>query len=157
MRTEDINYYSEFLKEFQKESDRGAALVGAALLDDKLASTLLSFFKKTKESRELLDVNSPLGSFNARIKVTYCIGLINEFEYREMETIRKIRNEFAHQLHGISFQTPKITALCKNLRSDTPGDISGNPRFQFINAVICTSLGLFYRPELIEVNKKVKI
>ena len=37
MREEDIKYFSEFLAEFQKETDRGAALVGAALIDTRLA------------------------------------------------------------------------------------------------------------------------
>lgn len=148
MRHEDIQYYSIFLKEFQDESDRGAALIGAAMLDDKLANTLLSFFKNKKEGKELLQVNSPLGSFNSRIKISYCIGLITDLEYHDLEIIRKVRNEFAHRLTGMSFESPKIKTLCSNLKSDTPGDISTNPRFLFINAVICRLLGLFYRPEL---------
>ena len=153
MRQKDIDYYSEFLSEFQKETDRGCALVGAALLDNQLENTLRSFFKKNKESEELLSANGPLGTFSSRIKLAFCIGAIIDMEYHELEIIRVIRNEFAHGLHGISFETQKIRDLCKNFNSDTPGDISYNPRFQFINAVILTSLSLFYRPEQIVSQK----
>ena len=40
----DIAYMSEFLKEFQEETDRGAALVGAALLDQQLLKILKVIF-----------------------------------------------------------------------------------------------------------------
>ena len=155
MRKEDMEYYSEFLKEFQKETDRGCALVGAALLDNQLEDTLRSFFLKCKASEELLSTYGPLGSFSSRIKLAYCIGAIVEPEYHELEIIRNIRNEFAHGLHGISFETQRIKDLCSNFKSDTPGDISNDPRFQFINAVVCTSSGLFYRSELVSFKEIV--
>lgn len=39
MRDEDIKNFSAFLKEFQAETDRGAALVGAALIRATLAKS----------------------------------------------------------------------------------------------------------------------
>jgi mannitol operon repressor len=44
VRDVDFEDFSAFLREFQSETDRGAALVGAALIDQKLADTLRSFF-----------------------------------------------------------------------------------------------------------------
>jgi hypothetical protein len=43
VRDEDVKRFNEFLSEFQNESDRGAALVGAAMIDTTLADTLASF------------------------------------------------------------------------------------------------------------------
>jgi mannitol operon repressor len=43
MREEDIKDFTNFLKEFQEETDRGAALVGAAIIDHRLIDTLRAF------------------------------------------------------------------------------------------------------------------
>ena len=46
---------SECLKELQQESDRGAALIGAAFLDDVIAATIRAFFvEDTKIAEKLL-------------------------------------------------------------------------------------------------------
>jgi len=55
MRDADLRDFTDFLHEFQSETDRGAALVGAALIDQKLADTLRAFFVKGKTAGELLD------------------------------------------------------------------------------------------------------
>lgn len=156
MREEDLNYFSEFLKEFQTETDRGAVLVGAALIDDRLERLLRSHFLGVKESSELLvGANAPLGSFSARIKTAYCLGLITDMEHHECDIIRRVRNEFAHKLHGLTFKDQKVKDLCNNLRANTP-DIdrfNGDARQLYINSVILTSLALWYRPEYSEPYK----
>ncbi len=150
MREEDIKYFCEFLGEFQKETDRGAALVGAALIDSRIERLLLSHFADERIAQDLLNGgNAPLGSFSARLKMAYGLGLITELEYKECDTIRKIRNEFAHQVHGLTFLAPKLTDLTNNLRANTPNGerFKGNPRQLFINSVIMVSLSFWYRPE----------
>ena len=150
MRKEDLKYFTEFLNEFQFETDRGAALVGAALIDDRLERLLSSHLIDCKESKELLSGgNAPLGTLNARIKMAYCLGLITELEYKECDTIRKIRNEFAHKVHGLAFQDDRVRDLCNNLKANTPDGrrYEGDPRQLFIISVILTSLALWYRPE----------
>jgi mannitol operon repressor len=150
MREEDVRYLSEFLSEFQSETDRGAALVGAALIDDRLERLLRSHFLDCKESSELLDgANAPLGTFSARIKTAYCLGLITELECRECDIIRRVRNEFAHRLHGLTFEDQEVHDLCNDLQANTPDGerFRGDARQLFINSVILTSLALWYRPE----------
>jgi hypothetical protein len=44
MRDNDLKDLSRFLRELQAETDRGLALVGAALIDDKIRATLAAFF-----------------------------------------------------------------------------------------------------------------
>jgi mannitol operon repressor len=64
MREADLEDFSAFLHEFQAETDRGAALVGAALLDQKLSNPLRSFFVEGKSAAALLDGGAaPLGTF----------------------------------------------------------------------------------------------
>lgn len=156
MHNEDMKYFSDFLKEFQSETDRGAALVGAALIDERLERLLLSHLIDCKESKEMLrGGNAPLAAFNSRIKMAYCVGLLTDLEYSECNMIRKIRNEFAHKVHGLTFQDDRVRALCNKLLANTPDGkrFGGDPRQLFINSVILTSLALWYRPEYNEGNR----
>lgn len=158
MREEDIKDLSVFLKEFQSETDRGAALVGAALIDEKLLNTLDAFMVKGDVSKSLLNGGfAPLGSFSARIKASFALGLIDMFEFSECEIIRKTRNEFAHRTHGTSFKDEKIENYCNRLQSDLPDGrqaFEGNPRGVFINAVVLTALRLTYRSEWVRKEKR---
>lgn len=156
MRDEDVKYFSEFLKEFQVETDRGAALVGAALIADRLKRLLSSHLIDCKESEEILNGNNaPLAAFNARIRMAYCLGIITNLEYKECDIIRRVRNEFAHKVHGLTFQDDRVRDLCNNLKANTPDGkrFGGDPRQLFINSVILTSLALWYRPEYSEPYK----
>jgi mannitol operon repressor len=79
VRDEDVKRFNEFLSEFQNESDRGAALVGAAMIDTTLADTLESFMVRGKIADKLLNgATAPLQSLAARINVNFALGLINE-------------------------------------------------------------------------------
>ena len=159
MREIDLQDFTRFLSEFQGETDRGAALVGAALIDLRLSETLRAFMVSPKAAGDLLDGGSaPLGTFSSRIKATFSLGLIDRHERTECDLIRKVRNEFAHQPHGITFADPKIEALCERLQSDLPDGREahvGKPRSVFINAVILTVLRLAYRAERVRLERRV--
>jgi DNA-binding MltR family transcriptional regulator len=153
----DIADFNIFLREFENETDRGAALVGAAVIDHRLIDTLRAFMVSNKAAGRLLDGGkAPLGTFSARIDATYALGLINTHEEHELHLIRKIRNEFAHRKHGTTFADPKISSLCDRLKSDlaAPRE-SYEPRHLFINAVILTSLALTYRAEHVASERRV--
>jgi mannitol operon repressor len=158
MREADRKDFAAFLDEFQAETDRGAALVGAALLDQKLKDTLAAFFADRRVGAELLNGgNAPLGTLSARIKAALCLGLIDRHEFHECDLIRRIRNEFAHRTHGTTFSDPVIAAHCSKLRSDLPGGPSAfrdNPRDVFINATILTVMRLTYRGEYVAREKR---
>src|SRR5690606_9400320 len=116
MNEPDLSYVSSFLKEFQEESDRGGALVGAALLDARLEHLLLAHLLPGKVGKELVSGrNAPLGTFSVRIKMSYALGLITSTERHDLNLIREIRNEFAHAEHGITFENSRIVGLCSSL------------------------------------------
>ena len=151
MLVEHAEDLASFVDELQKETDRGLPLVGAALIDEKLLNALESFFVEGKSAKKILSApNAPLGTFSSRIEACYSLALIDKFEYQEIGVIRKIRNEFAHAKHGLSFENEKITGLCTSLQSPLPegGDYPvDTPRFRLVNAIICIVLRLYYRPE----------
>lgn len=149
---------ASFTAELQQESDRGLALVAAALIDEKLGETLAAFFCETyKASRLLSDGNAPLGSFSARIQLCHALGLIDAFEHSEIELLRKVRNEFAHARHGMSFKNTRIVGLCATLASDLPegaGYPVSDPRFRFTNATIALVLRLYHRPDWVALERR---
>jgi len=159
MKEEDLKTLSEFLQYFQKETDRGAALVGAAMVESRLErllnETLLDNFSK----KELLTgVNAPMGTFNSKIKLCHVLGFITDKEAKEANLIRKIRNEFAHQLDELSYSAQPVCDYCLQLQADTPGDLKKEKRFRglFINSVVLLSLSLWYRPEYVKKYKKIE-
>ncbi|QBP73857.1 transcriptional regulator [Herbaspirillum huttiense] len=149
---------AKFVEELKRETDRGLSLVAAALIDDRLTETLRSFFCEVQSTAKLLDDGSaPLSSFSSRTEACYALGLIDEFEYNEIGLIRKVRNEFAHQKHGMSFSSPRIQGLCSTLKSDLPKDAGyplQDPRFRFTNAVVVLALRLYHRPDWVALERR---
>lgn len=147
--------FVEFLADFNKETDRGTALAAAAMLDDLLGKIIEAFLVPNKGSKALLDgFNAPLGSLSSRIASAFSMGLISEAEYRECELIRKIRNEFAHQIK-VSFNKEKIVSLCALLQfsAKSYGDVNVDTRGQFTSAAVCLILNLTNRPHYVGQRK----
>ena len=96
-------------KEFAPESDRGAALVAGAMLDEALKSLLAKrFVPPMKKDQDVLRRDAPLSTFSARINAAYQMGLISSYLARDLHVIRSIRNEFAHHLFEYTFDSPKV-------------------------------------------------
>lgn len=112
-----IQWRNELKRELANQSDRAVAIVCASILDTQLSDMLKNFMIDDKNiKKDLLEGNSPLSTFSAKIKTAYYLGLISEDEYKNLDTLRKIRNDFAHQLINISFDNNQsIKARCNNL------------------------------------------
>jgi len=99
-----------FAKEFHAESDRAAVVLGAAKLDELLGELLQRFLlPKTNhpnDADELLGVVAGVGggsekglsTFSARTLASYRLGLISEQFRDSINTVRNIRNAFAHRV-----------------------------------------------------------
>lgn len=112
----EIRRLATFLNAFYKESDRGAVLMAASILDEVLLSMIKSFLTETPESSKLTEgFNAPLGTFSSRILAAYALGLIEKCEYQEVEAIRQIRNFFGHNWDGIDFEHPKVKGQIQKL------------------------------------------
>lgn len=158
MRLDHAEDLAAFVEELKRETDRGLPLVSAALIDDKLFESLRAFFVEGKATERLLsEYSAPLGSFSARIDACFSLALIDQYEYSEISLIRKVRNEFAHGQHGLTFQTEPVRGFCSSLRSDLPegaGWPTTDPRFRFTNAVVSMALRLYYRPEWVKKERR---
>jgi mannitol operon repressor len=143
-----LSGFMDFLTDFNKETERGTALAAAAMLDEQLARIIESFLIPNKGTKALLDgFNAPLGTFSARISASFALGLLSEIDYRECELIRKVRNEFAHQIK-VSFKNERVVSLCAQLQlsAKSYGDVQVSTREQFTTAAVALILNLTNRP-----------
>lgn len=146
-----------FVAEFQNESDRATAILGAALLDEKLRQLLTAFLVDDNvQVALLLDVEQPIGSFGARIRLAYCLGLVARSLFGVLTTIKAIRNAFAHQLHGLSFDSPNIARDCEKLRTSggEPDDHLFTRRNVFLRATLSAQMELWAMTTSIEAAQR---
>lgn len=88
-----------FLSEMKKETYRGQALVIASLLEQMLEETLDAGLQDVPAKRKLFDgPTAPVSSLYSKTKLACAMGLINADEERDIDIIRSIRNEFAHNI-----------------------------------------------------------
>jgi len=117
-----------FFNEFQSESPRAAVIISAAFLDSLLHDLLLNFLIDDPKSVDQLIGSekqsfAPLASFGSRISACFCLGFLSKAEYDDLKIIQKIRNKFAHKLHGFSFDQDELVVLSNKLT--TPLDENG--------------------------------
>ena len=106
--SEELN---NIIAELNGTSDRAAALVGAAMVENFIEALLSSCFAVTDMSflkKNVFDHSGPLGTFSSKNTMAYAIGAYGPEYYRDIDLIRKIRNDFAHSLNALSFDTPAI-------------------------------------------------
>jgi mannitol operon repressor len=100
--------WSKMMDALKGESQRGKVLVSAAFLDNQLGIIIESFLLEGRGIKKLLDgPTAPLATFSSRITMAYALGLIDTKEKGTIDAIRKIRNEFAHDI-SVSLYNEKM-------------------------------------------------
>jgi hypothetical protein len=111
-----IDEYGEAYDALNVEGDRGAAVMGAALVEDGLAQALKAFIVNGDvEAQVFDDPGSPFGTFRNKTLSAYALGLIDKQMANDIKLIREIRNEFSHSLTVISFVTHTMSSRCRKL------------------------------------------
>ncbi|MDO8557327.1 MAG: hypothetical protein Q7R98_02580 [Candidatus Jorgensenbacteria bacterium] len=109
------------INEFSKETDRAAAILSVSLLENTLTTLLKSHLAPTTTSEdELFDQNNaPVSTFNSKIQLAFRLGLISAKFTQNFNIIRKMRNDFAHNVYGSSFNTGRIKDFLESLVSSS--------------------------------------
>lgn len=106
------------------ESDRGCVLVGAAILESKLEELFREEFQANQVPKKLqdsiFDSNGPLSTFSAKIKLAYSLGYIGREVFDDLETIRKIRNDFAHSPLDVDFIGNDVSDIIERMHCVQP-------------------------------------
>ena len=107
-----------FSKEFSKESDRACVILAAAMLDQAIETILKSCLVPTDSKNDTLleGAYAPISTFSARIDLAYRIGLISKKFCRDLHLIRKMRNDFAHDVKDCTFERGSVRNRITELR-----------------------------------------
>lgn len=126
-----------FIAEFSKESDRGAVIVAASIFDATLESLLKQYFVASPGAADdLFDgANAPLATFSSKVAMAFRLGLISGKFCRNLHLIRRIRNEFAHNIHGGSFDDTAIKSRVLELYKGQRYNDSNKIRKRFPDGV----------------------
>ena len=147
-----------FLDDLNKETARGAVLVAATYLERQLGEIVASFLVEGRPAKNLLaGFNAPLGTFAARAAAAEALGLISADEFGDLQRIRKVRNEFAHN-HRAAFSDPGVTRLCSALTHSAKdsGDVVIDPRGQFTTASVALILNFTNRPHYVSKKRLMR-
>lgn len=143
----DIERLNAMVPSFNKESDRGAAILAGSFLEHYLGLFLQSFTVDEAVAEKLFGSMGPLSTFSQRIAIAYAFGFIDKASYTNLEHIRKIRNYFAdHPIDG-SFQEEEVKKRVLSLSTygGSPNDYSTSHARQvylFACAFFCGHFGL---------------
>jgi DNA-binding MltR family transcriptional regulator len=114
---ESAKRHWRIMDELEAQTDRGMAIIGAAYLEERLTEAIRSrFVSENEQADELLSYKGPLGTFGAKIDAAYAFGLIGEVTRRDLHLIRYIRNDFAHTVEPVSFNTDSIANRCREIQ-----------------------------------------
>jgi len=133
------------------------AILGAALLDYELESRIRKRFPKASDDdwAELTGRDGPFSNFSSKIMAAYAMGIISKSLRDALDTVRAIRNAFAHaktplsldhelvgkELSGITLPDAKKSVLYKNLHEIKAGKDWSN-HHRFVGLCIIVSLDL---------------
>jgi hypothetical protein len=135
--------------EIERQSDRGAAIIAGAFVEDFLKDALRSRLRLTEAHEEktfsdLFGRGRPLETFSAKIDLGVILGIYRAEIHQDLHKIRRIRNEFAHERDPLDFSRQKIVDLCGALWlpdnlfivvSDSGSSCPIDPRGRFIHTV----------------------
>lgn len=99
---DEAESFQRFVQEvIFSDNERAGVICGAAMLDLQLETILRRFLlpaKSNSEDERLFGANSPLATFSGKTTMAYRLGLIPPDVADMLDRIRKIRNDFAHEV-----------------------------------------------------------
>jgi len=100
------------IENLKSHGQQGAAIIGVAYIEYALEQLLISMFiPMSKENKERLFDGSKggiLGGLNAKIRISYAIGIFGKEMFDDLSLVNSIRNVFAHSLHKVDFDKPEL-------------------------------------------------
>jgi len=90
--------------------DESALVLSLAAFAEEALRDLIQAYLMPGDSTDklLAGFNAPLGTFSARIRMAHALGLLTCHQADDLDRLRKIRNEFAHNWEPVSFADQKI-------------------------------------------------
>lgn len=97
-------------------SHRAMAVIAGAFVEDHLTDLIKSrMIKDEKIHKEMFSPGRAFGDFGVKINLGYLMGLYSSAALKELDTIKYIRNSFAHRIDIHDFRQRNIRDKCNNL------------------------------------------
>jgi hypothetical protein len=125
--------------ELTTQTDRGAAIVAAAIVEEYLTTVIKGRLILTKAIEERIfsaDRRGFASEFGAKLDLGYCLGIIRKEIYDDLRLIAKIRNRFAHSVDPLRFTDEKITGWCRSITTLGPDPLEFEPRYRYMTACV---------------------
>lgn len=116
---------------FEHASDRAAAIMWSAILENHLTAVIKMLMRRDSDavSKELFRPSGPVGPFGTKVSLAYMLRLLAPESYSDFLTVSKIRNKFVHDLSQTSFEDQNIAAMIKNMHLySIVGEMAKTPR-----------------------------
>ena len=111
-----------------EESDRAAAILAAAYFEDRLRDAIMTRFVALNcrdEIDEIFKAYGPLSSFKAKVDIAFALGLYDRKIRKDLHTVRRIRNKFAHSSEPMEFNHNQVADECRKLDTKAVQDSDG--------------------------------
>jgi len=109
----DLNRLNSMLANLD---ERALVLSLAAFAEEALGDLIQAYLMPGDSTDKLLaGFNAPLGTFSARIRMAHALGLLTSHQADDLDRLRKIRNEFAHNWEPVSFEDQNISTHIRAL------------------------------------------
>jgi hypothetical protein len=117
----DLNELEQIWDEFDRGPHRIAAILAAAFVENALEYAISHRFsqisnRRPEEFETLFRYPQFLSSFVAKIEIGYAIGIYGQLVRDDLDTIRIIRNQFAHARILIDFGTTEVADEVQKLK-----------------------------------------
>jgi DNA-binding MltR family transcriptional regulator len=145
-KTHTQEQVAAFLKELKSQTDRGTAIIAAAVLDDLLQILLTARFVELSGERHdglFKKTGAPLSSFSSKIEVCFAVGLLSNEARLAMHLIREVRNEFAHRIEQITFDHPNVATKIETRMLDSIKKLAKSNREMFIDSFSAVALIIY--------------
>jgi DNA-binding MltR family transcriptional regulator len=145
-----VDFFKPYIEDANKEnasgSERGLILVWGSILDDLLLRILdVHTVQFSKKNEELFGQRGPFGSFGNRATACLALGLISKLEFSDLRFVKRLRNQFAHDL-GATLSSPATEAQCHAFLARHRSDFTmPSARTAFGSGCFALSILLFAR------------
>jgi hypothetical protein len=104
------------IDEIEKTNDRVTAIVGAALVEDRLETAIkVLLHEHDKLTPRMFSGTGPLASFATQANLGFLLGIYRENIWANLSRMARIRNVFAHELEVNTFDHDQVKDLMNNL------------------------------------------
>lgn len=139
------------LSEISSQNERGAVIIGAAMVEKYLTLAITRRFVELAETDEngLFHGTGPLATFAGKVRVGFAMGVFGRNVRNDLTIVDNIRNSFVHGPDPLAFESDEIAIQCAQLSSSlrftgTPR-ADADPRTRYLATVeflVCALIGV---------------